>query len=198
MAWTIKSQQWLLLLLGGSKRFQQEKSSQNKISKSATCHIACSTFRSSIFPVFRELPPLLVTPFHTLQKNSDEDTVQSDSEIQMDGQFDVCPDDSCISLESDCEHSQEPSTHISQSLPQTINQFELNDVIRDLNLSKDQSQILASRLKEKNLLTYGRSVSYNKSRESSFRQFFKVEDPFVFCSNVESLLVQLGIENYGA
>ena len=149
-------------------------------------------------PVFRELPPLQVKPFHTLQQNSDQDTLQSDSEIQMDDQFDVNTDDSCISAESDSEHSQEPSTHISQSLPQTINQIELNDLIRDLNLSKNQSQILASRLKEKNLLTHGTSISYCKSRGSSFRQFFKVGDSFVFCANVESVLVELGIENYDA
>ena len=35
--------------------------------------------------------------------------------------------------------------------PQAINQSELKDLIRDLNLSKDQSQILASSLKEKNM-----------------------------------------------
>ena len=90
-------------------------------------------------PVFRELPPLQVTPFHTLHQNSDQDTVQPDSEIQMDDQFDVNTDD-LWSAESDSEHSQEPSTHISQSLPQMINQIALSDLIRDLN-PKDQSQI---------------------------------------------------------
>ena len=60
-------------------------------------------------PVFRELPPLQVTPFHTLQQNSDQDTVQSDSKIQMNDQFDVSDDS--WSAESDSEHSQEPSTH---------------------------------------------------------------------------------------
>ena len=115
----------------------------------------------------------------------------------MDDQFDVNTDD-LWSAESDSEHSQEPSMHISQSLPQTINQTELNDLIHDLNLSKDQSQILASRLKEKNLLTHGMSVSHYKSRKSSFQQFFKVDDLFVFCANVESLLVELDIENYNA
>ena len=70
--------------------------------------------------VFRELPPLQVTPFHTLQQNSDQDTVQSDSEIQMDDQFDANTDDSCMSAEKDSEHSQEPSTHIFQSLPRRL------------------------------------------------------------------------------
>ena len=57
----------------------------------------------------------------------------------MDDQFDVNTDD-LWSAESDSEHSQEPSMRISQSLPQMINQIELNDQICDLN-PKDQSQI---------------------------------------------------------
>ena len=36
--------------------------------------------------------------------------------------------------------------------PQTFNQYELNDLVRDLALSKEKSEILSSRLKEKNLL----------------------------------------------
>ena len=78
----------------------------------------------------------------------------------MDGQFDINTDDLCMSAENDSEHNHEPSMHISQSLPQMINEIELNDLICDLNLLKDQSQILASRLKEKILLTRGTSVSY--------------------------------------
>ena len=138
-----------------------------------------------LVPVFRELPPLQVTPFHTLHQNSDQDTVQPNSEIQMDDQLDVNTDN-LWSAESDSQDSQEPSMHLSQSLPQTINQIELNDLICGINLSKDQSQILASRLKEKNLLTHGTKVSHYKSRVSSFQQFFKVDDSFVFCANVES------------
>ena len=79
-----------------------------------------------------------------------------------------------------------------------MNQSELNDLIRDLNLSRDQSQILASRLKERNMLTHGTSISYYKSRESSFRKFFNVKDSFAFCANVKGLLLELGIRHYDA
>ena len=40
----------------------------------------------------------------------------------------------------------------SLSPPQLFSQNELNDMARDLNLSKESSELLASRLKEKNLL----------------------------------------------
>lgn len=46
--------------------------------------------------------------------------------------------------ESDVEYSLDASSRISLSLPHPINQIKMNDLIADLNLSKDQSQVLAS------------------------------------------------------
>ena len=43
--------------------------------------------------------------------------------------------------------------------PQLFSQSELNDLLRDLSLSKESSELLASRLKEKNLLLPGRRIS---------------------------------------
>lgn len=47
---------------------------------------------------------------------------------------------------SECEFKE------CSSLPEMFSQSELNDLIRDLNLSKKSSEILASKLKEKNCL----------------------------------------------
>jgi len=41
---------------------------------------------------------------------------------------------------------------LSSTISQLFSQKELNDLTRDLNLSKESSELLASRLKEKNLL----------------------------------------------
>ena len=43
--------------------------------------------------------------------------------------------------------------------PRPFNQEKLNDLIRDLGLPKDGAELLASRLKEKNLLSKGTRVS---------------------------------------
>ena len=43
--------------------------------------------------------------------------------------------------------------------PQLFSQEELNDFARDLNLSKESSQLLASKLKEKNLLKPGTCIT---------------------------------------
>ena len=42
------------------------------------------------------------------------------------------------------EYSRDASFPISLPLPRRMNQIELNDLIRDLNLLKDQSEVLAS------------------------------------------------------
>jgi hypothetical protein len=41
-----------------------------------------------------------------------------------------------------------------------FDQSELSDLIRDLNLSKDSSELLASRLKEKNVLQPGTKITF--------------------------------------
>ena len=47
----------------------------------------------------------------------------------------------------------------SSSIPEQLKQEELSDLIRDLNLSKEAAEILASRLKDKNCLRIGASNS---------------------------------------
>ena len=48
--------------------------------------------------------------------------------------------------------------------PQLFSQNELNDLARDLNLSKESSELLASRLKEKNLLQPRTFITYYQWR----------------------------------
>ena len=88
-----------------------------------------------------------------LHQNSGKDTEQPDSEVQIDDKFDAKTCESWMSAEIDVEYSRHVSSPISLPLPWPINQIELNDLIRDLNLLKDQSEVLASRSKERDLLT---------------------------------------------
>lgn len=48
---------------------------------------------------------------------------------------------------------------LAEAAPKKFTQQELNDLVRDLRLPKDSSELLASRLKEKNLLTEGKPSS---------------------------------------
>lgn len=82
------------------------------------------------------------------------------------------------------------------SVRRGFDQHELNDLARDLGLSKKASEILASRLNEKNLLEQGVKVSYFRTRESTFLQYFRSDSGFVFCHNIPRLLKELGVSIY--
>ena len=61
----------------------------------------------------------------------------------------------------------EPSPSLS-----TFNQAELNDLVRDLGLSKVNSELLASRLKEKNALAPGINITFFRTREQELLACF--------------------------
>jgi hypothetical protein len=58
--------------------------------------------------------------------------------------------------------------------PHLINQSELNDLVRDLNLSKLQAELLGSRLQKWNLLHQDTRISL-RTRHASLLPFFKME-----------------------
>ena len=86
----------------------------------------------------------------------------------------------------------------TSDLQQKFTQGELSDLVRDLNLSKEQAEVLASRLKEKNTLSDGTKVTFYRNRESGLLQFFSKEDSLVFCNDVSGLLQTMGIANYSS
>ena len=103
---------------------------------------------SAIRPVLHcEAVP--VPTFITLPDIDDDDEVTEDTEVPLPVQD---YDDSDF----------EGTSH----LPQTFTQGELSDLVRDLNLSKEQAEVLASRLKEKNNLSDGTKVTFYRTRES--------------------------------
>ena len=72
-----------------------------------------------------------------------------------------------MSSESDSDYSKGLTSYVSQSVPQAMNQSELNDLNRDLHLSTDQSQILALGLKEINMLRAFPTTNQGKVRFES-------------------------------
>jgi hypothetical protein len=70
-------------------------------------------------------------------------------------------------------------------------QSELSDLIRELQLTKQKSKLLGSRLREKNMLTSGVKFSWYRNREKEFRKYCAQEDQIVFCTDVRNLLHQL-------
>jgi hypothetical protein len=75
-------------------------------------------------------------------------------------------------------------------------QSELNDLIRELQLTKEKSELLGSRLREKNMLASGVKFSWYRNREKEFRKYYAQEDQLVFCTDIRNLLHQLGQGEY--
>ncbi|GBN17182.1 hypothetical protein AVEN_147661-1 [Araneus ventricosus] len=77
---------------------------------------------------------------------------------------------------------------------QPFSQSELNDMARDLGLSKHGAELLGSRLKNKILLTPGTSFSWYRHREKGFTQFFSKEGNLVYCNDVQGIIKCFDIE----
>lgn len=82
--------------------------------------------------------------------------------------------------------------------PQTFNQEELNNLIRELGLLKDGAELLALRLKEKNLLSKGTKVSIYRTRDESFRIYFTQDEDLVYCHDITGLMNDLKKNVYKA
>ena len=110
--------------------------------------------------------------------------------------------ESALSNEDDLSSSDSETTIADNDVPpsllppQLFSQNELNDLARDLNLSKESSELLASRLKETNLLQPGTFISYYRNRHAEFLPHFTQEKDIVFCNNIEGVLKKLGVTQY--
>jgi len=67
-------------------------------------------------------------------------------------------------------------------------------IVRDLNLSKKQAELLGSRLKGWNLLRQDTKVCFYRGFHQELKDFFSQEDGVVFCNDVCSAMEVLGHE----
>jgi len=73
-----------------------------------------------------------------------------------------------------------------------FSQEELNDLVRDLNLSKSSAELLAFRLKEKNILSDSARITFYCNRHQEFLCFYSEEKDLVYCTDIAQLLNKLG------
>ena len=79
------------------------------------------------------------------------------------------------------------------SVRRGFDQHDLNDLACNLGLSKKVSEILALRLNEQNLLEQGVKISFFRTRESTFLQYFRSDSGFVFCHIIPGLLKEFWV-----
>jgi uncharacterized protein YjcR len=75
-------------------------------------------------------------------------------------------------------------------------QSKLSDMIRELQLTKEKSELLGSRLREKNMMASGVKFSWYRNREKEIRKYYTQEDQLLFCTDIRNLLHQLGEKEY--
>ena len=79
-----------------------------------------------------------------------------------------------------------------------LSQGQLNDLVRDLNLSKESSGLLASSLDEHHVLDSGTKITLYRNRDDLLLRFFTTKDDFVFCNNIPGLLAEKGLSKYNS
>ena len=72
-------------------------------------------------------------------------------------------------------------------------QSQLNDLVRDL--SKEASEVLASRLSEHGILDPKTKITFYRHRDEALSDYFTKEDNFGFCKNVKGLTA-MGVPQY--
>ena len=131
------------------------------IGKKNRLNISYPSIPSAIRPVLHsdQFPPPV---FNGFVSSEDEETESKEEHMEMKyKRTDIESEDSCIESK--------------KAVPQQFNQLELNDLVGDLDLSKQAAEILASRLNEKHVLHSSAKVSFYKKRDELFMPYFKEE-----------------------
>ena len=110
-------------------------------------------------------------------------------------EFPETSDDASSSFSEDNYDEESP---LNDRAPQPLSQNEPNDLVRDLNLPKCSDELLASRLKEKNLLEDSVRISFYRNRHQEFLPFFSEKNDLVYCTDDIPLLHNLGVSQYEA
>jgi hypothetical protein len=75
--------------------------------------------------------------------------------------------------------------------PHLLTQPDLSDLIKDLKLTKNDSEILAARLKGWNLLQPETKITLYRHRQKEFLKFFSQSDCLAYCTDINGLFAHL-------
>lgn len=142
--------------------------------KSKLCYPQVNSIQ---FPVEHSiLYPVPISPSETVNEamDIDDDDLDASCDCNTDPDF-VCP-------EIDDKHRK-------------FSQSESDDLIRDLELPKEKSELLVSRLKERNFVDESVKITKQRKREEDYIGFFSEYKDFVACNDVDGLLKSMGIDH---
>jgi len=147
----------------------------NGFSKKNKHNINYPNLDSAIRPVIHSASlPIPIPPEEGLNLNIEMECDQDSFD-----HHDECPEDTDYTPDED------------KSSLQTFSQDELNDLIRDMSLSKEKAELLASRLKQKNLLQKNVRVCHYRNRNRDLISYFKVDGPLCYAHDIDGLFKAL-------
>lgn len=85
--------------------------------------------------------------------------------------------------------------YISEDEPHLLDQAELNDLIRDLGLTKEKSELLASRMLQWNLLKSETKVTMYRNRNNELAKLFLKRNSLCYCVDIDALMVFVGFKH---
>lgn len=138
-----------------------------------------------------ESPPANVYEDNTEQLEHDMDI---DVNVDVDGDGDV-DFDMCTDPQQPSASSYVP-TNVGaiNVVPELVTQTRLDNMCRRLELSQRKSQLLASMLKEDNLLSSEVTITSQKHRQAEFIPYFQTEENLTFCLDIDALMENMQIE----
>ena len=77
--------------------------------------------------------------------------------------------------------------------PHLISQEDLNDLVQDLNLTKSNSKLLASRLQQWNLLAPDTKVTFYHQRSQDLISHFSIDGELCYCNDISALFQSIGM-----
>ena len=98
-------------------------------------------------------------------------------------------------VDASISYSNESQLEGAVATPLRFNQAELYDLIRDLNLSKETSEVIASWLNEKHL-QLRTNITFYCTREKVLLPYFSREKNLVFSDDVGGLLQTMRLKEY--
>lgn len=96
--------------------------------------------------------------------------------------------------ESDVSALEDPD-YVPEDDPNDIHLFDqsgLNDLVRDLGLDKTKSELLGSRLLQRNMLAAETKVTFYRSRNKPLLKFFNKENSICYCQDIDGLMGTFG------
>ena len=111
------------------------------------------------------------------------------------GEFPDISDEDASSVEW---HEDEEEVVLEDDAPHPFFDKELNDLVRNLSLSKHSAELLAPRLKEKDLLSDSARINFFRKRHQEYLCFFSTVKDLVYCAGIVQLLLKLGVPQYEA